>query len=93
MTLDEFATMTRRVIANNGLDEFLPTAIYPARCHIKTLVGLPPEIEPDEPVLKWGAEDAHDGEEFLVAFKVDETHFRVIRRIGPYSEDDTYPVE
>ena len=92
MTLDEFAITTKRVIADNGFEEYLPTVIYPSRCHIKTLVGLPREVEPEKPVLKWAASEAGNGEEFLVAFKVDKSHFKVIRCIGAYSEDETYPI-
>jgi hypothetical protein len=93
MTLDDFAIMTREVIADDGFDEYLPTVCYPVRRLLKTLVGLPQNIEPDEPVLKWAAEGAQGGEEFLVAFKVDDNHFKIIRRVGSYSEDETYSVD
>jgi hypothetical protein len=93
MTLDDFAIMTRRVIANDGFDEYLPTVCYPVRRHVKTLLGLPQNIEPDEPVLKWAAEGAQGCEEFLVAFKVDHHHFKVIRRVGSYLEDEIYSID
>jgi hypothetical protein len=92
MTLDEFAIITKRVIANDGFEEYLPTVCYPVRRHVKTLVGLPSDVKPDEPVLEWASEGAEDGEEFLVSFKVDESHFKIIRRVGPYSEDETYSI-
>jgi hypothetical protein len=93
MTLDEFAIITRRVITDDGFEEYLPTACYPVRRHVKTLVGLPQDIKPDQPVLEWAAEGAQGGEEFLVAFKVDESHFKIIRRVGSYSEDETYSID
>ena len=93
MTLDEFSNMTKRIIADNGFEEYVPTAIYPARRHIQTFMGLPPDLEMERAVLKWAAEDAQNDEEFLVAFKVDESHFKVIRRIGPYSEYETYGID
>ena len=92
MTLDEFAIMTKRVIANDGFDEYLPTVCYPVRRQVKTLVGLPPDIEPEEPVLEWASKGAEKGEEFLVAFKIDDGHFKIIRRIGSYSEDETFSI-
>ena len=93
MTLDEFATITRRVIADDGFDEYLPTVCYPVRRHVETLVGLPSDTKPDEPVLEWASEGAEGGEEFLVAFKVDDNHFKIIRHVGSYSEDETYSVD
>jgi hypothetical protein len=80
MTLDQFAEMTRRVIANQGFDEFQPTACFPERRHVKSLAGLPDDIEPEEPVFEWATSSASENEEFLVAFKIDENQFRVIRR-------------
>ena len=91
MTLDEFATMTQRVIARKGFDHFQPTALYPQRDHIRGGAGFPASV-PATQILRWAAEGARDGEEFLVAFKVDDSHFKVVRRIGSYSEDQTYAV-
>ena len=91
MTLDEFATVTRRVIANQGFEDFQPTALYPARDHIRGGDAFPRAV-PESHVLRWAAEGARQEEEFLVAFKLDDSHFKVVRRIGSYSEDDTYAV-
>jgi len=92
MTLDEFSIVTRRIISNQGFEDFLPTACYPLRRHVQTLVDLAKDINPEEPTLTWASKAAQDGEEFLVAFKIDATHFKVIRRIGSYSEDELYSV-
>ena len=90
MTLDEFATITQRVIARDGFDEFQPTACYPARREVKTLAGFPPDLAPEEPVIEWAARSATADEEFLVAFKTDDSHFRVVRRVGADSDGKTY---
>ena len=92
MTLDEFAATTQRVIASDGFDEFQPTACYPDRREIKALAGFPPDLEPEVPVLAWAARSASEGEEFLVAFKTDPKHFRVVRCVGAASEGKTYAV-
>jgi hypothetical protein len=92
MTLDEFANMTRKVIWENGFDDYLPTACYPARHHLMTLTGLSVDVAPEKPVLEWAAKSAAVNEEFLVAFKVDQTHFKIIRHIGPYSEDEVFSI-
>jgi hypothetical protein len=91
MTLDEFAAVTQRVIARDGFDDFQPAAIYPERNHIRGGANFPSTV-PEAHVLLWAAEDTRDGEEILVAFKVDDSHFKVVRRIGLYSEDQTYAV-
>jgi hypothetical protein len=40
-TLNEFAAMTKRIIASDGFDDYLPTAIYPGRRHVVLLEELP----------------------------------------------------
>jgi hypothetical protein len=92
MTLDEFAATTRRTISEMGFEEYLPTACYPCRRHVQTLVGLPAHMDPEEPVLEWALEGVQNDEEFLVCFKVAKDRFKIIRRIGPYSENETYTV-
>jgi hypothetical protein len=91
VTLDEFAAVTQRVIAKEGWDDFQPNALYPERDHIRGGAGFPATV-PEAHVLAWAAEDTRDREEFLVAFKVDNSHFKIVRRIGPYLEDQTYAV-
>jgi len=92
VTLDEFAETTRFIIANEGIDRFLPTACYPFRKQIKVLAGLPPELDPNQAVIEWAAKEAQMNEEFLVAFPVDSQRFKIIRTVGPFSENETYSI-
>jgi len=92
MTLDDFAETTQHIISNEGFDEYLPTACYPVRREIKVLTGLPSDIDIELAVLEWASKSAAKEEEYLVAFKIDANHFKVIRRIGPYSEDEIFAV-
>jgi hypothetical protein len=92
MTLDEFAETTRRIIRDYGFEEYLPSACYPVRREIKVLTGLPPDVEVEQAVLGWASESIRENEEYLVGFKVDESHFKIIRRVGPFSEDEIYAV-
>ena len=91
MTLDEFAAVTRRVIARQGFADFQPTAVYPERDHIRGGAGFPASV-PESHIFRWAAEERRDGEEMLLAFKVDDSHFKVVRQIATYSEDEIYPV-
>lgn len=93
MATDEFTEITQRVIATDGFDEFQPTACYPARRHITALAGLPLDLLPEAPVLEWAGRSAAPNEEFLVAFKVDPTHFNVIRCVGTFKESETFVVQ
>ncbi len=92
MTLDEFSEITYRVIANDGFEEYLPTVCYPVRREIKVLTDLPLDAGQEKAILGWASESAGVNEEFLIAFKTDSNHFKVIRRIGPYSEEQVYAV-
>ena len=44
MSLDDFAAVTRRVIAREGFEQFQPTAVYTERDHIKGGAGFPPDV-------------------------------------------------
>jgi hypothetical protein len=41
MTIDDFIAMTRRIIAKDGFEEYLPTLMLPQRRHVTVLEGLP----------------------------------------------------
>jgi hypothetical protein len=90
MTLNEFSEITKQVIARDGLENYHPTVCYPARREIKVLTGVPPAVDLETAVLNWAAKSIQPNEEFLVAFRLDGTRFKIIRRVGPYSEDDIY---
>ena len=93
MTMDEYAKTTLHVIAQSDFDEFHPTACYPTRCRVMTLAGFPSDLDPEAPVLEWAGSSAEPNEEFLVAFKVDSTHFTVIRCVGTFKESETYAIQ
>jgi hypothetical protein len=79
MTISEFAEITKRVIARDGLEGYLPTAIYPGRRHILALEGAPGGSDLEAIVLRWASDRAEDGEEFLVAFANGPSRFKVVR--------------
>ena len=83
---------TKRIIANEGIDHFLPTACYPSQRHLTVLTGLPDHLDPGKPILEWAAKAAQTNEGFLVAFAIDSGHFKIIRCVGPFSENETYSV-
>lgn len=93
MTIDEFATISLRIIARDGFVGFLPTACYPARRHIRVLEAVPADVNVEAIALRWAFDEATPSEEVLVAFKVDPQHFKVVRREGPQTEDAIFAVD
>ena len=93
MTIDEFAAITQRVIARDGFDEFMPTACYPERRDIRTLAGLPADVEPEPAVLNWAMKHAKPNEEILIAFKSRPSEFTIVRKEGDERESQSFKVE
>jgi hypothetical protein len=91
-TVDEFARITRNVIAKDGFDDYQPTALYPNRDHIAALEGVPADADLEAIALEWAAHGAIDGEEFLVAFKIAPTKFKVIRRQAGNREEAVFDI-
>lgn len=81
-TISEFVKITRRVIARDGFDGFLPTALYPGRRDLVVLEGVPDGDELEACCVRWAEGGAIANEEFLVAFKIGPTQFRVVHRFG-----------
>ncbi|MBA4147480.1 MAG: hypothetical protein H0X66_05140 [Verrucomicrobia bacterium] len=95
MTIDDFASITRRIIERDGFDGYLPTLCLPSRRHIAVLEGVPDEQQKEirRIALAWAADKAKADEEFLLAFKEDADHFRVIRRFRGQDEEQVFRVE
>lgn len=77
-----FASLTQRVIWDQGFAEFLPVACFPARRKILTLAEIPPRVDLKNIAIKWAKSLAKPHEEYFVAFKQSESEFKVIRREG-----------
>lgn len=92
MTPDQFAQMTYRVIADDGFSDYLPTAVFLGRREVAVLEGMPEDADPETEAVAWASARAQDGEEFLVAFKVDPSHFKIVRRFQGASESVLYRV-
>jgi len=82
MKIDEFALITRNVIASNGFDDFVPVACYPERSEIRALTDLPEDIDLETGILNWAAHHATKGEEYLVAYKSGASEFTIIKQKG-----------
>jgi hypothetical protein len=92
VTIDEFATITQRVIARDGFDEFQPTACYPARRHIAVLAGVPSEVDIQAVSTSWALKGAKQSEEVLVAFRIAPAQFKIVRIADGITEEGSYVV-
>src|SRR5579859_4291882 len=94
MTLDDFATITPRVIQRDGFNGYLPTVCFPARDHIIVLEGVPEEKEPQirDIALAWARDEAQGEEEYLLAYKEDSDHFRIVRKSSDQHEERVFAV-
>ena len=90
MTIDDFAAMTRRIMARDGFAEYQPTACFPARRQIAVLASVPAGVDIEEASIRWAYGKAHRDEEVLVAFKVDDDHFKIVRRSAESVEHGVY---
>lgn len=95
MTIDDFAVMTKRIIAKEGFEGYLPTLCFPARRHLMVLEGIPEQKQSDTRriAFEWALDAGQADEEFLLAFKEDADHFRIIRRNTGQYEDKLFQVE
>jgi hypothetical protein len=91
-TLEQFAKITRNVIAEDGFDGYLPTALYPERKHIVVLEGAPDDADLETIATRWASKGAIGDEEYLVAFKVGPRQFKVVRRYAGGQEEGVFDV-
>ena len=91
-TIDEFAKITKKIIVRDGFDHYLPTALYPARKQVVVLEGAPAGSNLEGIVVTWATRGAVGDEEFLVAFKIGPTTFKVIRRYSAGKEEAVFEV-
>lgn len=81
MTIDDFIAMTRRIIAKDGFDEYLPTLVLPGRRHVTVLEGMPPDVDAEAASRKWATSKAGENEDYFLAFKIDPARFKVVARL------------
>lgn len=92
MQIDEFAAITQRIIAKDGFEDFQPTVCFPEQRSVRVLTGLPCDQDQETSVLEWATGIGRSGEEFLVVFKCDASHFKVVRKVHGSQECKIYAV-
>jgi hypothetical protein len=92
MTIQQFAETTFRVIAEGSFENHIPTALFPERDHIIALEGIPADVDVEDAALTWAQDNAQGTEEYLVVFKIDPTHFKVVRHWGGSFEEGVFKI-
>ena len=92
MTVQEFAEITVRVIAAGGPETHIPTVLFPERDHVAALEGIPENVDVERASRTWAHEKAQGAEEYLIAFTIDQTHFKVVRHFGGGFEEGMFEV-
>jgi len=93
MEIEAFAQITYRVLRSTPFAEYQPTLCLPKRKNILSLAGIPKDEESEirSIALDWANEKAEPDEEFLLAYREDTQHFRIIRRLNGKYEEALYP--
>ena len=91
--IDRFVQMIQKIIREDGFANYLPTLLLPARKQVRVMEA--PEDEQGQPIAlsDWVSEQVDEGEDFLVAMKVDEAHFMVMGRLDGQACERLCPVE
>ena len=84
MTVDRFIAMQQEVIADGGFDGFLPVIVVETRraVRVKLLEDVPDDVDIERFVKDWAAAATNRKQDYLLAFKVDDKHFKVVCRVG-----------
>lgn len=90
--IESFIAITRDIIAEDGLEDFLPTLMFPDRNAVHVLENASDAINHETEALAWAGQAVPSDESYLLAYRVDEQHFKVVGRIGCKQEERLCPV-
>ncbi|KQP20497.1 hypothetical protein [Pseudorhodoferax sp. Leaf267] len=82
--IEQFIAMTHRVIEEEGFEDYLPTLLRPQRKDVRVLDGIPEGDDIESQAKDWAecSVDEDEDEDFILAFKADASHFKVVARVN-----------
>jgi len=80
--LEQFVNATRQVIAEDGLDTYLPTLLNLTRGDIVVLDDIPDDVDMEAAANHLVTRETKPGDEYLLAYRISATHFRVVQVMG-----------
>ena len=75
--------------------DFVPTLYFPDRCHIVALAEVPANEDHRirDICLKWARDESNGNEPFLVAFKENDSSFRIVHYRDGETMEHVYPAQ
>jgi hypothetical protein len=92
MLIDQFAEITRAIIEDDGFEGFLPTLLLPQQNKVVVLDDLPADAAVEPIAVDWAGATAGLDQDYLLAFKLDASHFKVIARLDGERQEGLYRV-
>jgi hypothetical protein len=95
MTVEGFIESQQEVIAESGVEAYLPTVWVETRraVHVSVLVDPPPDDEVEPLAKDWALHVAKRKHDYLLSFKVDDRHIKVVSRLGGTTTERLVSVE
>ena len=90
--IEQFIETTRNVIQEDGFDDYLPTLLFPDRYEIYVLEAEFDSDNHEAVVQDWLADQVGDEDNFLVAFKIDPQHFKLLGRLDDVHHERVYSI-
>lgn len=91
--IKQFIAMTHRVIEEEGFEDYLPTLLLPQRQDVRVLDGIQEGDDIESQVMGWVERSVNEDEDFILAFKADASHFKVIARMDGISSESLCDVD
>jgi hypothetical protein len=94
MTIDEFIATTKAIIAQDGLDGYLPSLRVEGFCAVRlhVLADVPPNVDVELFAKDWALQVAKRRKDYLLAFRLDDAHFKVVARHNGVMHEQTIAV-
>ncbi len=94
MTIEKFIATTKAIIAEDGLDGYLPTlrvkGLFAVRYHV--LTDVPPGVDVELFARDWASHVAKWRKDYFLAFRLDESHIKVVSRHSGVLQEQTVAV-
>jgi hypothetical protein len=91
--IEQFIAMTHRVIEEEGFGDYLPTLLLPQRQDVRVLDGIPEGNDIESQAKGWAERSVNEDQDFILAFKVDASHFKVVARIDGINSEKLCDVD
>jgi hypothetical protein len=85
--IDQFIEITKTIIESDGFADFLPTLLLPQQNVVRVLDDGPEDSDDENVAFEWASSIARDDEDYLLAFKLDKDHFKVIARLDGHRQE------